>query len=191
MNKICIKCNEEKSILDFNKRKQSKDGYSNTCKSCTNSYMKDYKKNNKDKISILNKRYRDNNKEKLKEINRNYISNKYKNNLEFKLISNLRSRVFKSLNRKTETTLELLGASIEEVIVYLNDNEYGFVYGDVGLDVDHIIPLSTGKTEREIKKLCNYKNMQLLPFYYNRYIKQDKEFNKKHFNNWLENELAV
>lgn len=32
--KKCIKCNEEKSITEFRKHKQHKDGYDNTCKEC-------------------------------------------------------------------------------------------------------------------------------------------------------------
>ncbi len=39
--KVCSKCNKEKLLEDFNKRKKSKDGYNYCCKSCVNSnYIK-------------------------------------------------------------------------------------------------------------------------------------------------------
>ena len=40
-------------------------------------------------------------------------------------------------------------------------------------DIDHIIPLSTAKTEEEVLKLNHYSNLQPLCSYYNRFIKKD------------------
>ena len=34
--KICSKCKQEKDIILFSKRKDSKDGYRNICKECDN-----------------------------------------------------------------------------------------------------------------------------------------------------------
>ena len=42
-----------------------------------------------------------------------------------------------------------------------------------GWDIDHIIPLSSAKSEEEIIKLCFYTNLQPLCSYTNRYIKRD------------------
>jgi hypothetical protein len=42
---------------------------------------------------------------------------------------------------------------------------------NVAWDIDHIIPLSTAKTEEEILKLNHYTNLQPLCSYTNRYIK--------------------
>ena len=42
-----------------------------------------------------------------------------------------------------------------------------------GWDMDHIIPLKTGKTEEDIIKLNHYSNLQPLCSYTNRNIKMD------------------
>lgn len=41
--KICSKCKQEKDIIFFAKRKDSKDGYRNICKECDNKLHKKYK----------------------------------------------------------------------------------------------------------------------------------------------------
>ena len=43
-----------------------------------------------------------------------------------------------------------------------------------GWDIDHIIPLSTAKTEEDIIKLNHYTNLQPLCSKINRHIKSDK-----------------
>ena len=42
-----------------------------------------------------------------------------------------------------------------------------------GWDIDHIIPISSAKTEDDILKLNHYTNLQPLCSYINRYIKRD------------------
>lgn len=42
-----------------------------------------------------------------------------------------------------------------------------------GWDIDHIIPLSSAKTEEDIYKLNHYTNLQPLCSQINRYIKKD------------------
>ena len=45
--KICNICNIEKNILDFHKRKDSKDKLRNECKNCTRLKINNYRQNNK------------------------------------------------------------------------------------------------------------------------------------------------
>ena len=40
MTKICIKCEKEKELKEFRKRKKSKDGYGNQCNPCLNDIAK-------------------------------------------------------------------------------------------------------------------------------------------------------
>lgn len=47
--KTCYKCEIEKSISDFPKAKQYKDGVRNECKKCYTAYMTSYYNNNPDK----------------------------------------------------------------------------------------------------------------------------------------------
>jgi hypothetical protein len=94
--KICNKCKQEKTILEFTKHKSSKDGYENVCKECKNIIAKTHYRNNidikkqyyldnKDKFAERDKKYsetkkkwRDNNKEQLKE----YYSSWREQNIE-------------------------------------------------------------------------------------------------------------
>jgi hypothetical protein len=62
MTKICKKCGEEKSLEEFSRYKNSKDGFTDSCKECRNKY----KKENKEKLRIKAAEYRIKNKEKLK-----------------------------------------------------------------------------------------------------------------------------
>ncbi len=43
--KTCIKCEIQKNLTEFYKRKNSKDGYRNQCKICHNKIHKKYMKN--------------------------------------------------------------------------------------------------------------------------------------------------
>lgn len=42
---------------------------------------------------------------------------------------------------------------------------------NTGWDIDHIIPISTAKTEEDIIKLNHYSNLRPLCSYYNRFVK--------------------
>ena len=52
MNKFCTKCTIEQPIENFHKKKNSKDGHSNTCKSCRVVIHKDHYERNKDKYKL-------------------------------------------------------------------------------------------------------------------------------------------
>lgn len=74
MKKVCIKCNVEKNIDQFGKRKVSKDGYRNDCKDCNREYkriwsLKKYE-DNKEIFRERAKLWRQNNPDKIKENNR-------------------------------------------------------------------------------------------------------------------------
>src|ERR1700676_542179 len=103
--KICKKCEMQKEDYEFKK-------YSLQCKSCIKEYMKQYKRDNKEKLSEYLKRYtkeyRKNNKNKILENGRIYYKNnkdkicnytniyrkeKRKTNLEYKLRLNVSSAI--------------------------------------------------------------------------------------------------
>jgi hypothetical protein len=80
--------------------------------------------------------------------------------------------------------LNNLGCSLEELKVYIESKfepwmswcNYGKYNGGLnyGWDIDHIIPISSAKTEEEFHELCHYKNLQPLCSRINRDIKKDK-----------------
>lgn len=95
-------------------------------------------------------------------------------------------RVLKSKNKEKEaSSFEFLGCNYYQFKKHLNNNLYGFNVGVVGLDLDHIVPISKIKEVNDLYFLVNYKNFQLLPSYYNRFIKKDKKWDKDNFEMWL------
>ena len=73
MGKICKKCNNEKDISFFNKKKTSKDGINYSCKECCKKYSQSYYLDNNENF----KSYYIENKEIIKENTKNYkIKNK-------------------------------------------------------------------------------------------------------------------
>lgn len=206
------KINKEKYKETIKKYKETnKDYLVNYAKE----YGKKYYQENKEKCKLNNAQYYQDNKEKVKEtkkiwnsnnkdkinLNRkieknkiarnNYLNNRKKNDPLFKLGTILRSAIVTSLKgcgySKKSKTCEILGASFDDVLIHLNNNLYGFVYGDEGLDIDNIIATSTAKTEDELLKLNHYSNLQLLPSEYNRWIKSNSTYDVEHFNNWYAN----
>ena len=67
---------------------------------------------------------------------------------------------------KNKHTEQILGCSINEFIKHIlrtyKDN-YGYEWdGKELVHIDHIIPLATAHTEKEVLNLCHYTNLQLL-----------------------------
>lgn len=172
-------------------------------KEIENNRSKEYKLNNKDKIKKYNKEYREKNIEKVKDLAKNYRSKnkeKYNNyqrkyfnyklnsDIIFKLSHTSRNIIRKALFRngfkKNSKTENILGCSFDEFRKYLeskfenwmNWDNRGLYNGEFnyGWDIDHIIPLSSAKTEEEIIKLSHYTNLQPLCSKINRDIKKDK-----------------
>lgn len=206
LEKKCRKCEIIKDIKEFSICRSSKDGLQNKCKGCVSIYKKKYRDKNKDIINEKRKKYRDKNKDKIKDrskvyyennkdririVNREYQKNRKLNDPLYKLKSRIRSSIRRSLKdggyTKDSKTNDILGCSYEELLEHLNDNEYGFIYGDDNLDIDHIIPLSRATSEEEIIELNHYSNLQLLPADYNRYIKRDNDFDNECLEEWLYN----
>lgn len=190
--KICSKCNITKELSSFYKSKKEKDGYQYYCKDCcyesnkgnkTEKFeeqhleyrnknrkklcnkSKEYYQNNKEERLKKSKEYRKNNREKYKQYNREYQKNRCEEDSLYKLSKNLRSRIYAILkNAKNKRTEKLLGAPFEIVEKHLEgtfmDGMSWENYGE--WHVDHIIPLASANTVKEIEELCHYKNLQAL-----------------------------
>ena len=66
--KVCTKCNEDKPLSEYGKRKDSKDGHRNDCKVCRNAEKKAYYEANREKVLATEKaRYEANREEILAE----------------------------------------------------------------------------------------------------------------------------
>jgi hypothetical protein len=225
--KTCSKCGETKPLIEFPKRKDSKDGYRGVCKSCKNTPEKRKKRNeriradrkanpekykkidkakyekckpkilarkkvyyidnkeaisdrkkahyeiNKDAILEANRKYQKNNRESINANKREYESKKRKNDTLYRLTRFQRdslTRITKVIKGEKENTslrsAEYLGCSIKEFKNYIESKwQKGMSWSNNtirGWHMDHIIPLSSAKTEQDIIKLCHYTNVQPL-----------------------------
>lgn len=86
---------------------------------------------------------------------------------------------------KGKSMIDILGCTWEEFKKYLENNPYGFKVDCLDLDTDHIVAISSAKTEEDVYTLNHYRNLQLLPKVYNQFIKKEKVFDKEHFEKWL------
>ena len=120
--KKCSKCKMNCLKSNFHERSRSKNGLRSICKNCVKEYYfknydkiiqktKDWNKNNPEKVKQNNKKYIEQNREK-----RNiYLKNKRETDVNFRLISNTRNRIYKSLKGmiKQSSTREILGIKID------------------------------------------------------------------------------
>jgi hypothetical protein len=108
------------------------------------------------------KEWRNTNKQKCND----YRRLKYKNDPMYKLKYTLRHRLNKYLKYKKCSLRDYIGCSMEDLKKYIeNQFKDGMSWENHGLygwHIDHIIPISSAKTEEEIYKLCHYTNLQPL-----------------------------
>ena len=189
--KICSKCKEGKELCEFNKKSVSKNGmqyYKSRCKKCQsedekikrdsnpeqykiwydktrvdrNKWRSEYYQSNKEIILERNKRY-----SKILQKNRKI---KYHEDNLYKLRHILSCRMRDLLKLKSFNKTKLFNKVIGCPPIFLKEHlEKQFTdgmswenHGLYGWHVDHIIPLSSAKTEEEIYELCHYTNLQPL-----------------------------
>jgi hypothetical protein len=162
--------NYSKSYYDENK-KQLLEKQKKYYKSNKDSILKkcqEYVKNNREKTSKNQKEYRDKNKERLQEYSNQYKKERRHTDVIFKLRNNLSHRtrqIFKYFNtEKKDKTFDIIGCSPEFLKEHL-ENQFisGMTWENKNKwHIDHIIPLSSAKTEDELYKLCHYTNLQPL-----------------------------
>lgn len=199
--KQCSKCKETKPYNDFNARKDSKDGYRNECKACLKDIHRSYYVNNsseiidkkhiyynENRINILfkNKQYRKIHPEcrniNLRRAWRNSVDQrekvnkrrreKYSNNSSYRITTLLRNRIKKAVNRKCNSTRELIGCSVLELKKHLQNTaiKNGYLQFDIEnydsheYHIDHIAPCSKFNLNCKYhQKLCfHWTNLQIL-----------------------------
>lgn len=164
--KICSKCQIEKNLDEFNKRKNRKGetvlrGY---CKKCHTEKSMFYAKKNPEKQKNNRIKWYNRNSKKL------IVKLKKRRNSDilYKLRINIRTRVRQAIegNFKKGKTINLLGTDIIGLKLYLESKFTEGMswenYGLHGWHIDHIIPLSSAKTQEEFYLLCHHTNLQPL-----------------------------
>lgn len=180
----CKLCNSKKTKQYRIKHKKTYEDYLNKSKEKISLYQKEYGKTNKEKnliykksyynnnrneILLKNKEYHKNNREKIRITKKNYVKNRKNTDILFYIKHILRKRIYNFLKtkgiKKNIKTCEIIGCSPDFLKSYI-ENLFtdGMCWGLIGkfIHIDHIIPLSSAKTEEEIYKLCHYTNLQPL-----------------------------
>jgi hypothetical protein len=141
--------------------------YSKNYRQNTPEYQKHYYHSNQLHLKQYSKNYRQNNPEYQKQ----YYNSRRKIDSSFKLSDGIRSLIynsFKGLYKKSKKTEHILGCTIEEFIQHIQTQfTEGMTLENHGQgigkwNIDHIIPISSAKTEEEIYKLNHYTNLQPL-----------------------------
>ena len=161
--KRCSKCERTLPIECFSKNKSTKDGYQAYCKQCCKEYNDKYYK-------MYNKRYWKEHKEEELKRHSKYVKNRKQLDSEFKLKEQIRALIcnsFKRRGKRKESSLkEITGLTAEELRNYLLKtffDRYGREWDGVeSVHIDHIIPISSANTKKDIIELCYYTNLQLL-----------------------------
>ena len=142
---------------------------------------KEYRENNKEYSRLYNKQYRETNKDLIRIRTKEKHTHRLNTDPVYKLKHNIRGLVSGSISRKgyskTSRTHEILGCdwnTLKEHFESQFDDNMNWDNQGTYWDIDHIIPLSSAKTEEDIIRLNHYTNLQPLESYYNRYIKRDK-----------------
>lgn len=197
--KICNKCKLEQTLDNFGKLSKSKDGLRTCCKACRKLEVstpeqkkmayerrKKYAESDRGKDKSLSYKSTDRHKElhrlrckkyestkKFKIHRKLYEQYRYTNNENYRLISNLRCRLYSALTRNKQSkinkfynTIELLGCTTEELWKHLESMfSEGMTRENYGeWHVDHIVPCdSFNLFDIEQQKLCfHYTNLQPL-----------------------------
>jgi hypothetical protein len=163
-NKEKIKNYQKKyQILNVDKLKNYQKTYKNKKENDKKYYLK-----NKEILLAKHKEYLLKNKESLNKKVLIYEKERRKKDYLFKLTGNLRNRIYKAFKNnnysKNNKTFLLLGEDIVFIKTFI-ENKFltNMTWDNYGKwHIDHIIPLSSAKTEEELNKLCHYTNLQPL-----------------------------
>jgi hypothetical protein len=165
---ICIRCGENKPVIDFPVREN---GYlRKSCKECWTKHRTDYKREWREKNLDRDFKNRKEWKEKNPEYLKLYNRKKRKEDVNFKIAGGYRCRVYSALksNQKTGKTMDVLGCSVEELRIYLEKKfQEGMSWNNYnynGWHIDHIKPCSLFDLSipEEQKKCFHYTNLQPL-----------------------------
>lgn len=187
VNRYESRCNEcvkeyRKEYYDKNKQKliERSNSYYKENTEKVLSTVKEYREKNKEKVKKQKVDYHIKNAEKIREKVKNWKNNnkerrnqtekeRRKNDVLHKLVHYLRVRTNFYIKKmgvtKNNPSLKIIGLSPIELKEYIEKKfTEGMCWDRMGkeIHIDHIIPLSSAKTEEEIYKLCHYTNLQPL-----------------------------
>ena len=169
MAHYCKDCTKEKNSTD-EKRKLQRKQYQESNKDLINARYKKWIIDNKEWVTERNRDYRIRNRDRLNKASRDYSKKRRELDLDFKLRSNLRCRIYQALNGvgRAESTLDLVGCEIDQLKTYIEELFTEGMswenHGVHGWHIDHIIPCSSFDLTNNIqqRECFHYSNMQPL-----------------------------
>jgi len=162
------------------KRLESSKMYYVVNKDKVKEYQKKHYELNKENYIKRAKVWRDNNKERSNLLINVRNKIRKKEDVLFKLKTKLKTDIYISLKRKkkSKTLEQIIGLSLTEYKKHIeNQFEDWMSWDNWGLHtwhIDHIIPLSSAKTEEEVYLLWNYTNLR--PLSANENLKKGNKF---------------
>ena len=142
--KVCTGCNKEKSLTEYHKRRNAKDGFKSACKECRNAQSKKYYQENKEKVKATHKKWQKENPEKVKA-----YSKKWEKENPEKARASKRLKDSKRRAQKRNTQVEVITDELlKEYWIKKNiDPQRCFYCEDRPYEhLEHCIPLSRGGT---------------------------------------------
>jgi len=175
-SKLCSKCNEEKPLNEFNKRKTSKDGYSYICKECNKkisknnyykrdidtkkAYWKKYRQEHREIIRVHQEKYYQEHREEIRTKNKKY----YQEHRE-----EIQAKIKKYLQEHHEEHVENISDSYIKQIIKIKYNiPKEFITQQLiqsereFLQIKRIIRrLNNGRDKQEIDRKRNGRNTEI------------------------------
>lgn len=166
MKKICSKCKLEKEFSEFSNNNSRSDGKRSECKICQKKVWDSYYQKNE--VKELRKKYineyNNTNLNKVRTRRNTWFRRKNEEDIIFKLKRNLNNQIWKFIKGKSKKTEEILGLTLLEFKNYLETKfTDGMSWENYGKwEIDHITPISTASSEKEVYELCFHTNLQPL-----------------------------
>lgn len=165
----CNVCHIVYPLQLFPKSSTLPKGRAYSCKNCIKKRNSLYYEKNKEKVKAKVREYKSNNKQKVSKLNSLYNKKRKKHDRLFYLIVTIRSLISSTFGKKgivkSKKTEAILGCTIE---FFLNHLESQFTK-EMSWDnrgsywhIDHIHPVSRAKSEEELMKLNHYTNLRPL-----------------------------
>ena len=175
--KKCSKCGIVKLKSNFHKNNKSKDGLFSYCKYCVIQKQRIYDSENRERIINRKKCYYLKNRDQIMAQNKIYTNNRYKTDINFRLICKTRSRIYKSLKGmiKQSSSINILGI---DLATYRKWIEFQFTpeMNWDNIEIDHVkaICMFDVSDDEQLTEAFSWKNIQPL-------LKQDNRQKRTKF----------
>ena len=177
--KKCSRCGIVKLKSNFHKRSKSSDGLQSQCKSCVIQKQRIYDSENRERINNGNKDYRLKHHNEIMAQKKIYINNRYKTDLNFCLICETRSRIYKTLKGMTKQSS--INVFAKDIDLYRKWLEFQFTPEMIweNIEMDHVKPICMFDVTKDekLKEAFNWRNNQ--PLLKHDHVQKGIKFNLK------------